>query len=120
MAVARPLARLLRMSWSPNDPLYLAPLIAVLIALFISLLIAAVIGGLMPFDYSGRAAVYLGLLLYVIAGAFVIFMLVAKAEGTRSGGAGLHGRRIAMWTASLWVWPLLLLLHKNKNAPGSE
>jgi hypothetical protein len=47
----------------PNDPLerYGKPLAAVLISVALSLFIAALIGGSMPFAYTGRALVYLGL-----------------------------------------------------------
>lgn len=88
-----------------RDPLeqYAKPLAAVLIAVVISLILAAVIGGSLPFDYTGRATAYLVMLLYVIVGAFVVFKKVAAAEQS------LAPKRLLKWTASLWVWPLLLL-----------
>jgi len=65
-----------------QDPLqkFAGPLVAVLLALAASVFIAALIGGAMPLEYTGRALVYLGLLLYVIAGAVVVFRLTAQAE----------------------------------------
>jgi hypothetical protein len=70
----------------------------------ISMLIAALIGGSLPLDYSGRAWVYTGLVVYVLAGGFVVFKLTAGAEQ-----GGLSVGRILKWTASLWAWPLFLL-----------
>ena len=85
------------------DPLtrYGKPLAAVLIALAISVPIAAFIGGSLPFEYTGRALSYLGLVLYVIVGAFVVFRLVAEGEQSLAPG------RVLKWTISLWFWPLL-------------
>jgi general stress protein CsbA len=89
-----------------NDPLikYGRSLAGVLIAVVISMLIAALIGGSLPLDYSGRAWVYTGLVVYVLAGGFVVFKLTAGAEQ-----GGLSVGRILKWTASLWAWPLFLL-----------
>ena len=92
-----------------NDPLvkYGRSLAGVLIAVVISILIAALIGGNVGLDYSGRAWVYTALVCYVIAGAFVVFKLTAGSEkGALSVG------RVLKWTASLWVWPLFLLLRR--------
>ena len=89
-----------------DDPLvkYGRSLAGVLIAVVISVLIAAVIGGSLPLDYSGRAWVYTGLVVYVAAGGFVLFKLTAGAEQ-----GGLTPARVLKWTASLWIWPLFLL-----------
>jgi hypothetical protein len=92
-----------------QDPLlkFAGPLAAVLIALAISVLLAAMIGGAMPFDYMGRALVYLGVLLYVVAGAVVMFRVAAAGEaGAVSAG------RIGKWVLSIWLWPLLLLARR--------
>ena len=88
------------------DPLarYGRPLAAVLIAVAISVPIAALIGGALPFEYTGRAFAYLGLLLYVIVGAFVVFRLVAEGEQS------LAPARLLKWTVSLWMWPMLAAL----------
>src|SRR6267378_2621196 len=48
------------------------------IAVALSVVIAALIGGSLPFEYTGRAVAYLVLVLYVIVGAFVVFRLVAE------------------------------------------
>jgi hypothetical protein len=92
-----------------NDPLikYGRSLAGVLIAIVISVLIAAVIGGSLALDYSGRAWVSTGLVVYVLAGAVVVFRLTAAGE---QGGLSLG--RVLKWTASLWVWPLFLLLRR--------
>jgi hypothetical protein len=93
-----------------NDPLlkYGRSLAGALIAVVISVLIAAIVGGSMPLDYSGRAWVYTGLVLYIAAGGFVVFRLVAGAEQ-----AGLSATRVLKWTASLWIWPLFVLLRRS-------
>jgi hypothetical protein len=92
-----------------NDPLirYGRSLAGVLIAVVISVLIAALIGGSLPLDYGGRAWVYTGLVAYVLAGGFVVFKLTAGAEQ-----GGLSVARVLKWTASLWIWPLFLLLRR--------
>ena len=92
-----------------NDPLirYGRSLAGVLIAVVISVLIAAVVGGSMPLDYGGRAWVYTGLVVYVLVGGFVVFRLTAEAERS-----GLSPARLLKWVASLWVWPLFLLLRR--------
>jgi hypothetical protein len=91
---------------SMQDPLarYGRPLAAVLIAVALSLFIAALIGGSLPLEYTGRALVYLTLVLYVIVGAFVVFRLVAEGEQQ-----ALTPARLLKWTVSLWLWPLLAL-----------
>jgi hypothetical protein len=91
---------------SMQDPLarYGRPLAAVLIAVALSLFIAALIGGSLPLEYTGRALVYLALVLYVIVGAFVVFRLVAEGEQQ-----ALTPARLLKWTVSLWLWPLLAL-----------
>jgi putative Ca2+/H+ antiporter (TMEM165/GDT1 family) len=97
----------------PNgqDPLlkFLGPLAAVLIALAISVFIAAMIGGAMPFEYTGRALVYLGVLLYVIVGAVVMFRVAAAGESQ-----GLSFDRVGKWVLSIWFWPLLLLARRAR------
>jgi len=92
-----------------NDPLirYGRALAGVLIAVVISVLVAALIGGSLPLDYGGRAWVYTGLVAYVLAGGFVVFKLTAGAEQS-----GLSLGRVLKWTASLWIWPLFLLLRR--------
>jgi len=89
---------------------YSKPLAAVLIAVALSVPIAAFIGGSLPFEYTGRAVSYIGLLLYVIVGAFVVFRL--DAEGEQS----LAPARVLMWTVSLWFWPLLAALALRRRS----
>jgi len=54
------------------------------------------------------------LLLYVVAGAFVLFAKVARHE-TRP----LSAQRVGLWLASLWLWPGLLLVAKKPAAAPS-
>ncbi len=100
-----------------NDPLWKLrhALIGLTLALFLSVLIAAYAGSwiadLFADSYGLRVAVYSGLLLYVVIGAVVLFMRVARHE-TRP----LTTRRLALWLASLWLWPALLLSSPKKAA----
>lgn len=94
-----------------NDPLWNLrhALAGVGLALLLSVPIAALVGSALG-DWAGnsyewRAGVYGLLLLYVVAGAFVLFAKVARHE-TRP----LSTARVALWLASLWLWPALLLL----------
>ena len=92
-----------------DDPLWKLrhALAGVGIALLLSVLAAALIGrglgDLIGGDYGTRVAVYGAALLYVVVGAGVLFVRVAQHE-TRPVGV----KRIALWLASLWLWPLLL------------
>lgn len=93
-----------------NDPLWKLrhALAGVGLALLLSVPIAAVVGSALGDalggTYGWRAGVYSGLLLYVVAGAFVLFAKVARHE-TRP----LSAQRVGLWLASLWLWPVLLL-----------
>lgn len=93
-----------------DDPLlkYTGPLVAVLLALLVCVLIAALIGGAMPLDYTGRALVYLALLVYVVAGAVIVFKLTAAGESQR-----FSAQRVVKWVLSIWLWPLLLVARKG-------
>jgi hypothetical protein len=79
----------------------------VAIALLLSMLVAAFagryIGDAAGGDYDLRVTIYLVLLAHVVAGAIVLFVRVARHE-TRP----LSMRRVLVWFASLWLWPLLL------------
>jgi hypothetical protein len=90
-----------------NDPLvrYGAPLAAVLLAVVLSVMIAAMLAGQLDGEYSQRALVYSGLVLWVLAGAVVMFILAHRAEGGR-----LSPGRVLLWTATIWLWPLFALL----------
>jgi hypothetical protein len=93
-----------------NDPLWKMrhALIGMCLALLLSVLTAAlagrVLGDLFGGDYGSRVLVYSILLLYVVAGAVVLFVKVARHE-TRPVNAG----RVLTWFLSLWLWPVLLL-----------
>jgi uncharacterized membrane-anchored protein len=93
-----------------NDPLWRLrhALIGMALALMLSVLIAALAGSwiadLCADSYGLRVAVYSGLLVYVIVGAVLLFKRVAQHE-TRPVSA----QRLALWLASLWLWPVLLL-----------
>ena len=93
-----------------NDPLWklrhaLAGLgLALLLSVLAAALLGRVLGDAWGGDYNSRVTVYSGLLLYVVAGAVVLFMKVARHE-TRPVGAG----RVLTWFLSLWLWPALLL-----------
>jgi putative Ca2+/H+ antiporter (TMEM165/GDT1 family) len=93
-----------------NDPLIrlMRPLLGVLAATFINVLIAAMIGGALPFEYSGRAWSYTALVLYVIVGAVMIFRLTAEAERDFSPA------RVVKWALSIWLWPLLMLASRRR------
>jgi hypothetical protein len=99
---------------SQQDPLWKLrhALAGVAIALLLSVLLAAfagrLLGDLFGGDYGMRSGVYGVLLLYVVIGAGVLFVKVAQHETTP-----LSARRVALWLASLWVWPLLLFGRKR-------
>jgi uncharacterized membrane protein len=90
-----------------NDPLirYGAPLAAVLLAVVLSVMIAAMLAGQLGGDYSRRALVYSILVVWVLAGAVVMFILAHRAEGGRPSPG-----RVLLWTATIWLWPLFALL----------
>lgn len=97
-----------------NDPLYRLrhALVGLCIALVLSVPAAALLGrwlgDLVADDYAWRAGIYAVLLAYVVAGAVVLFMKVARHE-TRPVSAA----RVALWFASLWLWPVLLVLRRR-------
>jgi hypothetical protein len=100
-----------------NDPLWNLrhALAGVGLALLLSIPLAALIGSALG-DWAGnsyewRAGVYGALLLYVVAGAFVLFAKVARHE-TRP----LSAPRVALWLASLWLWPVLLVVARGRKA----
>lgn len=96
-----------------NDPLYKLrhALAGVAIALALSVglaaLLGAFLGDVLGGTYGWRAGIYSALLLYVVVGAGVLFAKVARHE-TRP----LSAQRVALWLASLWLWPLLLLARR--------
>lgn len=98
-----------------NDPLWRLrhALAGVGLALLASVPLAALAGSLLaPLfgdAYGTRVALYSALLVYVIAGAVVLFVKVAQHE-TRPVSAA----RVLRWLASLWLWPALLLLARGR------
>jgi peptidoglycan/LPS O-acetylase OafA/YrhL len=90
-----------------QDPLirYGAPLAAVLLAVVLSIMVAALAAGQFDGDYSTRAAIYTGLVLWVLVGAAVMFILAHRSEGGR-----LSAGRVLLWTATIWLWPVFALL----------
>lgn len=103
-----------------NDPLWRLrhALVGMGLALLLSVFVAAFagvwLGGLFGDDYGARATAYALLLLYVVAGAVVLFVKVARHE-TRPVSAG----RVLRWLASLWLWPALLLVAR-RGGPRSD
>jgi hypothetical protein len=103
-----------------NDPLYRLrhALLGLLRALLLSVPAAALlgrwIGDLVADDYAWRAGVYAALMAYVVAGAVVLFVKVARHE-TRP----LSAARVGLWFASLWLWPALLVLRRGRDVNGT-
>lgn len=103
-----------------NDPLWKLrhALIGLGLALLLSVLTAAllgrVIGDAWGGDYGSRVTVYGLLLLYVVVGAVVLFVKVARHE-TRPVSAG----RVLVWFLSLWLWPALLLARRKTPTSGN-
>lgn len=101
-----------------NDPLWkLRHAIAgVGVALLLSVPAAAWVGSWLGDriggDYGTRVAAYGALLLYVLAGAAVLTLKVARHE-TRPLSVG----RVLKWLVSLWLWPLLLAASRPPQAP---
>ncbi len=101
-----------------NDPLWKMrhALAGMALALLLAVLAAALagrwIGDLVGGGYGTRVAVYGALLLYVVVGAAVLFARLARHE-TRP----LTAARVALWFASLWLWPALLLGRARTDAP---
>ena len=98
-----------------NDPLWrlrhalaglaLALLLSVLLAALAGRLLGDALGDTLGSAYGTRVTVYGLLLLYVVIGAVVLFIKVAQHERLP-----LTAGRVLTWLASLWLWPLLLLL----------
>lgn len=90
-----------------DDPLirYGAPLAAVLLAVVVSVMVAAMLAGQLEGEYSTRALVYTGLVLWVLLGAVVMFILAHRSEGGR-----LSPGRVLLWTATIWLWPVFAVL----------
>jgi predicted anti-sigma-YlaC factor YlaD len=83
--------------------------LALLLSVFAAALAGRVVGDALGGDYGTRVLVYGLLLLYVVVGAVVLFAKVARHE-TRPLSFG----RVATWFASLWLWPVLLVLARKR------
>ncbi len=104
-----------------NDPLWklrhalagMAPalLLAVLTAALAGAWLGDVVAG--P-SYGARVTVYALLLLYVVVGAVVLFVKLARHETRR-----VSARRVFLWWLSLWAWPALLLLAARRPPPSA-
>lgn len=109
----------MRRSFHDQDPLWklrhalLGVVIALLLSVFVAALAGRLVGDAAGGDYGLRATIYLALLAYVIAGAVVLFVKVARHE-TRPLSPG----RVLVWFASLWLWPLLLLASAGRRTPA--
>jgi hypothetical protein len=101
-----------------NDPLWRLrhALVGVGLALLLSVFIAAFAGAflgdvIVGDSYGARVGFYSALLLYVVVGAGMLFAKVARHE-TRPVSAG----RLALWVASLWLWPGLWWVARGRSA----
>ena len=85
-----------------DDPLLalISPLAGAVLAVILSILVSATVAGRVADDYATGALIYTACVLWVIAGAVIVFVLAHKGE-TRRLSAG----RVLLWTASIWLWP---------------
>jgi hypothetical protein len=101
-----------------NDPLWklrhaLAGVgLSVLLSVPLASLLGSVLGDWLGGSYEWRAGTYAILLAYVVTGAAVLFVKVARHETQALGLA-----RLLKWLASLWLWPLLLLAARGRVGP---
>ena len=100
-----------------NDPLWTLrhAIAGVALALLMAVLTAALAGAwladhLAGPSYGARVAAYSVLLVYVLVGAGVLFVKVARHETRR-----VSAQRVFLWWLSLWAWPLLLLAARGKG-----
>jgi hypothetical protein len=82
--------------------------LALLLSVFVAAFAGSALGDLLGGGYGLRVALYGGLLLYVVAGAAVLFIKLAQHET-----APLSFARVARWFLSLWLWPLLLATQRR-------
>ncbi len=100
-----------------EDPLikYGSPLAAVLIAVVLSIMLAATVAGQLGGSYETRAGVYTGFVLWVLLGAAVMFVLAHRGESGRFSAA-----RVLLWVATIWLWPLFMLMYLRRKNPPSQ
>jgi hypothetical protein len=53
--------------------------------------------------------------LWVLVGAVVVFMLTRHAET-----ATLSIKRVLLWTASIWLWPVFALRYLPRRPPKDD
>lgn len=100
-----------------DDPLlkFISPLAGVVLAVVLSILVSATVAGHLGGEYSTRVWIYTAAVLWVIVGAVVVFMLTHKAEtGT------LSLRRVLLWTASIWLWPVFALRYWPRRPDDAQ
>lgn len=99
----------------PSEPMSLPPspkrkpffgptLIGACTGMILCIPLAAYTAAALGDDYNTRALIYCGFLLWCIVGAVVLFMRTWQSENQR-----ISLPRCLLWSASLWLWPLLLL-----------
>ena len=99
-----------------NDPLWklrhalLGLAGALLLSIFIAATLGAWLGDWVGGTYGWRAGVYAALLLYVVVGAVVLFVKVARFETQ-----AVSLQRVMRWTASLWLWPALVWFSRQRR-----
>lgn len=99
------------MSLKSNEPSFFGnALIGACCAIGTSVPISAYIADFLGNTYLVRVFVYGLILLWVICGAIAIFFKTYKAERKK-----LSIKFIALWFLSVWLWPLLLFLGKNRE-----
>jgi len=101
----------------PSDPLWELrhPLASLSLAGFASIFIAAFagrwLGDLFGDSYEVRAAIYLVLLVYAVAGGVVMFMRIDRYPLRR-----LSVGYVLLWLGRIWLWPALLTLRRGRDA----
>lgn len=105
------------MSLHPSNGNFLGPALAgACIAVVLSVPTAAWTARIIGDTYEVRAIVYCSFLLWVVCGAIYVFVQTWRGEqGQLSFG------KIILWFASVWLWPLLLLvalLKRKHNSPS--
>ena len=95
-----------------DDPLTRigAPLAGVIIAFVLSVLVAAMVAGQIDGTYEQRSLVYAGFVLWVLVGAAAVFVIAHRGEAGR-----LSLSRVLLWAASIWLWPLFLVLRRRRS-----
>lgn len=95
----------------PFEEQFFGPaLIGACLAVVLSVPAAAFVAAAVGDTYEVRATVYGLFLGWAFIGAICIFIRTFRAE-RKPVTIG----RIALWFASVWLWPLLLLLPKKKH-----